>query len=67
MALPILPAKNLHANVQPVSALLGIWHGSGEGSYPTIKGFSYDEEFAFVNSGKPFVSYIQVSRDVLLV
>lgn len=59
MASPIAPALNLHANVQPVSALLGVWHGSGVGSYPTIKSFQYDEELHWVNSGRPFVAYTQ--------
>jgi hypothetical protein len=58
-SLPVVPAVAIHGNVVPVSGLLGTWNGSGTGSYPTITGFTYDEELVFANTGRPFVSYTQ--------
>jgi hypothetical protein len=39
--------------------LLGRWEGEGEGTYPTIRPFSYREESIFLPSGKGFLAYSQ--------
>lgn len=49
----------LAPNLAPVAALLGTWRGEGAGEYPTIEPFSYTEEVAFTNVGKPFLHYVQ--------
>lgn len=50
---------DLHANLKPVAALVGVWKGPGQGFYPTIKTFDYVEELTFTNIGKPFLHYQQ--------
>jgi hypothetical protein len=39
--------------------LLGRWEGEGQGTYPTIRPFSYREEAIFAASGKGFLLYSQ--------
>lgn len=53
----------LHPLCEPLAPLLGTWRGTGEGSYPTIDDFAYNEELVFGHAGKPFVSMVQRSRD----
>src|SRR5699024_1779416 len=53
----------LAPNLRPVSALLGSWAGGGAGSYPTIESFAYTEEIVFTDIGKPFLQYVQRTRD----
>ena len=53
----------LHPTCEPLSALLGMWRGRGQGSYPTIDDFDYAEELIFGHIGKPFLSMVQRSRD----
>lgn len=53
----------LAPNLLPVSALLGTWAGDGTGSYPTIESFAYTEEIVFSDIGKPFLQYVQRTRD----
>ncbi len=47
-----------HPLLTPVLGLLGTWHGSGRGGYPTLDGdFSYAQEVTFSHDGRPFLHY----------
>ena len=47
----------MHEALEPVAWLLGTWHGSGAGIYPTIADFTYEEELRYWHSGKPVIAY----------
>lgn len=51
----------LHADLEPLSFLLGTWRGEGEGDYPTTSPFSFREELVFDHVGDPFLLYAQQS------
>ncbi|MDE0216573.1 MAG: FABP family protein [bacterium] len=53
----------LHKACAPLAFLLGTWQGPGTGVYPTIEDFSYVEEVSFTHAGKPFVAYVQKTKD----
>lgn len=53
----------LHPDLDRIAWLVGTWRGRGEGEYPTIEDFAYVEEVAFGHVGKPFLSYVQKTRD----
>ncbi len=40
-----------------LGAFAGRWIGGGEGFYPTIEDFTYEEELTLTPSGKPFLVY----------
>lgn len=40
-----------------LAAFAGHWIGAGEGHYPTISDFAYEEEITLTPSGKPFLTY----------
>ncbi|MEU6215606.1 FABP family protein [Streptomyces sp. NPDC047023] len=47
-----------HPLLGPVLPLLGRWHGSGEGEYPTLEAdFRYEQEVTFSHDGRPFLRY----------
>jgi len=48
---------DLHADLLPYAWLVGRWHGSGHGDYPSIERFSFGQEAAFAHDGRPFLHY----------
>lgn len=55
--MPFVIPEDLHNDLMPVVWLLGTWHGSGKGDYPTIEAFDYDQEVVFAHDGRPFLHY----------
>lgn len=53
----------LHPMLEPLEFLVGTWKGKGAGSYPDIEDFEYLEVATFSHVGKPFLSYVQGTRD----
>jgi hypothetical protein len=47
----------LHEQLEPLSFLVGTWHGDGVGGYPTIGDFRFEQEVAFSHDGRPFLHY----------
>ncbi|MEI8056705.1 MAG: FABP family protein [Actinomycetes bacterium] len=54
----------LHADLVPISWLIGSWVGVGVGGYPTVEEFRFGQEVSFSTDGRPFLSY--ASRAFLL-
>lgn len=50
-------AADYNEMLEPVAFLLGTWRGKGEGLYPTIDAFSYEEEAVFGHTGRTFLVY----------
>lgn len=48
-----------HPSLEPITALIGEWRGTGQGEYPTIQPFRYIEELSFRDVGTPFLVYTQ--------
>lgn len=48
----------------PLELLSGTWRGRGEGSYPTIADFAYEEELTIIPvEGKPIARWSSTTRD----
>lgn len=43
----------------PIAFLVGLWHGSGRGEFPTMDPFTYDEEVHFLDLSVPSLMYEQ--------
>jgi len=48
-------------DLQHLAFLLGTWRGRGEGSYPTIEDFTYEEEITIDHAGDTYLTYLQRS------
>ena len=53
------PPPDLHPDCALLLPLLGSWSGHGEGSYPGIADFAFDEEVAFESNGARYLIYRQ--------
>jgi len=43
-----------------LSWLIGRWGGIGEGGYPTVEPFRYEQVLEFACDGRPFLEYRSV-------
>lgn len=53
------PEQAVHPDLGPLAALLGDWHGEGEGRWGGGEPFRYREWVTFSHNGKPFLAYSQ--------
>ncbi|MDN5758207.1 MAG: FABP family protein [Tomitella sp.] len=49
---------DLDSALGPLAPFAGRWIGGGEGHYPTIDDFSYEEEIDLAWDGRPFLTYV---------
>jgi hypothetical protein len=55
------PPAGLPAELAHLSWLIGRWGGIGEGGYPTVESFRYEQVVEFATDGRPFLEYRSVS------
>lgn len=56
--MPFELPENLHPDCAKVAWLLGTWRGGGDGDYPTIEKFIFNQELIFTHDGRPFFHYM---------
>jgi THAP4-like, heme-binding beta-barrel domain len=54
-------APEPHPELAPLSFLLGVWQGEGNGDYPTTEPFRYREKLRFEDVGDTFLLFSQQS------
>lgn len=54
-------ADPLPVELAHLSWLIGRWGGVGEGGYPTVEPFRYEQVVEFATDGRPFLEYRSVS------
>ncbi len=52
-----MDAPDLHERLEPLSFLVGTWHGLGVVGYPTIEDGRYEQEIVFAHDGRAFLEY----------
>ncbi|MCC6222199.1 MAG: FABP family protein [Thermoleophilia bacterium] len=52
-------SARLHPDLAPLAHVSGTWRGGGEGEYPTIEPFAYEEEMRFWHHGTGYLAYAQ--------
>ena len=57
-----MPAAELHATLEVLRPLIGVFAGEGEGDFPTVAPFRYHEEVSFLPRG-PLLVYAQHTAD----
>ncbi len=53
--------QGVPAELAHLSWLIGRWGGIGEGGYPTMEPFRYEQVVEFATDGRPFLEYRSVS------
>lgn len=54
----------MHPAIEPYQTLIGTWQGDASGHYPTIKDFTYRDEWTVTDMGeKPFLTFIERTWD----
>ena len=56
--MPFELPDNLHPDCAKVAWLLGTWQGGGDGDYPTIEKFQFNQDLFFTHDGRPFFHYM---------
>ena len=59
--MPFEIPSDLHPDLMPVVWLLGNWHGNGQGDYPTIEPYTYEQDVIFAHDTRPFLHYFSRS------
>jgi THAP domain-containing protein 4 len=49
----------LNPALEPLAFLVGTWRGTGEGHYPTIADFAFEEDLTFWHLGGGFLAHVQ--------
>ncbi len=49
----------MHPAIEPFAALIGTWQGEAKGHYPTIKDFTYRDEWTVTDMGKPVLTFTE--------